>query len=141
MARNTANSIMALKPLTHRVDVAVLVNGVDRTDFIKIKKDYKKWLTNKRKCDTIVSEREVMKMTDKEILEKVQEFFEMEYTDLLRLMDRKPGWFNPQEGVTYAIQRCLGVAQFVQLLGVKYEDLNCYEEIRGRLMDLVRGEK
>jgi hypothetical protein len=49
MARNTANSIMALKPLTHLVDVAVPVNGVDRIDFIKIKKDYKKWLTNKRK--------------------------------------------------------------------------------------------
>jgi hypothetical protein len=49
MARNTANSIMALKPLTHHVDVAVLVNGVGRTDFTKIKKDYKKWLTNKRK--------------------------------------------------------------------------------------------
>lgn len=77
-------------------------------------------------------------MTDKEILEKVQEFFESEYTDLLRLMDRKPGWFNPQEGVTYAIQRCLGVAQFVQLLGVKYEDLNCYEEIRVRLQDLLK---
>lgn len=80
-------------------------------------------------------------MTDKEILEKVQEFFEMEYKDLVRLMESKPSWFNPQESVTYAIQRCLGVTQFVQLLGVKYEDLNCYEEIRGRLMDLMKGEK
>ena len=80
-------------------------------------------------------------MTDKEILEKVQEFYESEYRDLARLMESKPGWFNPRESVTYAIQRCLGVAQFVQLLGVKYEDLKCYEEIRGRLMDLMRGEK
>lgn len=80
-------------------------------------------------------------MTDKEILEKVQEFFESEYRDLARLMESKPNWFNPKECTTYAIQRCLGVTQFVQLLGVKYEDLNCYEEIRGRLMDLMRGEK
>ena len=55
MARNTANSIMVLKPLTRRVDVAVLVNGVDRTDFTKIKKDYKKWLTNKRKHGIMIS--------------------------------------------------------------------------------------
>lgn len=80
-------------------------------------------------------------MTNKEILEKVQEFFEYEYRDLVRLMESKPNWFNPKESVTYSIQRCLGVTQFVQLLGVKYEDLNCYEEIRGRLIDLMKGEK
>lgn len=80
-------------------------------------------------------------MTDKEILKKVQEFFESEYTDLLRLMDRKPSWFNLEECVTHAIHRCLGVAQFVQLLDVKYEDLNCYEEIRTRLQGLLqKGE-
>ena len=141
MARNTANSIMALKPLTHHVDVAVLVNGADRIDFTKIKKDYKKCLTEKKKCDIIVSEREVINMTNTEILEKVQEFFEYEYRDLARLRESKPNWFNPKESATYAIQRCLGVAQFVQLLGVKYEDLKCYEEIRERLMDLVRGEE
>ena len=80
-------------------------------------------------------------MTDKEILEIVQAFFEMEYKDLVRLMERKPNWFNPKESVTYAIQRCLGVTQFVQLLGVKYEDLKCYEEIRTRLQGLLqKGE-
>ena len=80
-------------------------------------------------------------MTDKEILEIVQAFYESEYRDLARLIESKPNWFNPKESATYAIQRCLGVAQFVQLLGVKYEDLKCYEEIRGRLMDLMKGEK
>ena len=64
MARNTANSIMALKPLTHHVGVAVLVNGVDRTDFIKIKKDYKKCLTEKRKYDIINTESEVNRMKE-----------------------------------------------------------------------------
>lgn len=48
MVRNTANSIMALKPLTHHVGVAVLVNGADRTDFTKIKKDYKKMLDREK---------------------------------------------------------------------------------------------
>ena len=76
-------------------------------------------------------------MTDKEILDKVQEFFEMEYKDLARLMESRPEWFNPKESVTYSIQRCLGVTQFVQLLGVKYEDLNCYEEIREKIQKLL----
>ena len=76
-------------------------------------------------------------MTDKEILDKVQEFFEMEYKDLARLMESRPRWFNPQESATYTIQRCLGVAQFVQLLGVSYEALNCYEETREKIQKLL----
>lgn len=73
------------------------------------------------------------------MLEKVKEFFEKEYTDVERLLTKedKPWWADPKECVDKAIQRCLGVAQFVQYCDVKYEDLGCYEEIRERFEKLL----
>lgn len=76
-------------------------------------------------------------MTDKEILAKVQEYYEKEYNEILKLMDRKPQWFNLRESVNNAICGCLGVAMFVQTLGVKYEDLHCYDEIHARFRQLL----
>ena len=76
-------------------------------------------------------------MTDKEILKKVQEYFESEYNEVLKLMDRKPNWFNLKESVNNAVSRCLGVAMFVQALGVKYDDLHCYDEIHARFRQLL----
>ena len=70
MVRNIEKNILALKLSTLLVDVAELVSGVEKTDFIRIKKDYKKCLTKKKKCDIIVSEREVnIMLTIEEILE------------------------------------------------------------------------
>lgn len=73
------------------------------------------------------------------MLEKVKEFFEQEYKDTERLLIRedRPFWAEPKECVDKAIQRCLGVAQFVQHCDVKYEDLGCYEEIRERFEKLL----
>lgn len=76
-------------------------------------------------------------MTDKEILAKVEQYFENEYNDVLKLMDRKPSWFNLRESVNNATSRCLGVAMFVQELGVKYDDLHCYDEIHARFRQLL----
>ena len=76
-------------------------------------------------------------MSDKEILTKVQEYFENEYNEVLKLMDRKPFWFSLKESVDNAVQRCLGVAMFVQNIGVKYDDLNCYDEIHERFRQLL----
>lgn len=76
-------------------------------------------------------------MEDKEILVKVQEYFESEYNEVLKLMDRKPSWFNLKESVNNAVSRCLGVAMFVQALGVKYDDLHCYDEIHARFRQLL----
>ena len=76
-------------------------------------------------------------MNEKEILAKVQEYYENEYNDVLKLMDSKPSWFNLREDVNSAICRCLGVAMFVQKLGVKYEDLHCYDEIHARFRQLL----
>lgn len=74
------------------------------------------------------------------MLEKVKEFFEQEYKDTKRLLTRedRPFWAEPRECVDKAIQRCLGVTQFVQYCDVKYEDLGCYEEIRERFENLLK---
>jgi hypothetical protein len=53
VARNTEKTTMVVKHLTPLVDVVVLVSIAEKTDCIKIKKDYKKCLTDKRKYDII----------------------------------------------------------------------------------------
>ena len=72
------------------------------------------------------------------MLEQVKEFFDREYKETKELLERKPSWCKPKEVVFNSIQRCLGVAQFVQGAGVKYEDLNCYEEVKEKLESLLR---
>lgn len=70
------------------------------------------------------------------MLEKVKEFYEQEYQDAKNIIERKPNWCVPQEVINNSIQRCLGVAQFVQTVGVKYEDLDIYDEYREKLLKL-----
>jgi hypothetical protein len=70
-------------------------------------------------------------------IDKVKKFFEKEYKETERLLSNPPSWCNPKEAVWYAVQRCLGVAQFVQYLDVKYEDLSCYDEIREKFEKLL----
>lgn len=74
------------------------------------------------------------------MLNKVKEFFEREYTDTEKLLIRedRPYWVNPTKCVNSSIQRCLGVAQFVQYCGIKYEDLDCYDEIREKFQNLLK---
>ena len=69
--------------------------------------------------------------------EKYKNPFENEYNDVLKLMDRKPSWFNLKESVNNAVCRCLGVVMFVQELGIKYDDLHCYDEIHARFRQLL----
>ena len=47
----------------------------------------------------------------------VQNYFFAEYNLLYTLLDSNPAWINVNEACNYAIQRCLGVAQFVQACG------------------------
>jgi hypothetical protein len=44
---------------------------------------------------------------------KMIEYFQMEVTMLNNLMERKPEWLDKNEAIHNAVQRCLGVAQFV----------------------------
>ena len=72
------------------------------------------------------------------MLEKVKAYFEMEYEETKALLERedRPWWVDPNEQIDKSIQRCLGVTQFIQTVGVTYEDLNCYDEIRERFEKL-----
>jgi hypothetical protein len=55
--KSIEKNTMEAKLMTDNLDVEVLVIGVEKIDCIKIKKDYKKWLTKKKKCSIINNER------------------------------------------------------------------------------------
>lgn len=80
-------------------------------------------------------------MTPTNVLEKVKTFYESEYKDTQNALERKSFWCHSDEDkrqlVFNSIQRCLGVAQFVQSLGVSYEELTVYEEYRDKLKKLL----
>lgn len=61
--------------------------------------------------------------------EKVRQYFDREYNDLVRCLERKKEgkgfeWATEKEFVNRTITDCLAVAQFSQTIGVKYEDVN-----------------
>ena len=67
---------------------------------------------------------------------------ELDFRQVKNLFNNKPDWFNPLESVDKAIQRCLGIAYFVQMCpnGLKYEEIEpLYEEVRIKLENLLEG--
>lgn len=70
------------------------------------------------------------------MLEKVREYYEMEYRDTVRALEKS--WVTDKKmAVWYAIQRCLGVAQFVQIAGVSFEEIDAlYDEFKEKLENL-----
>ena len=67
-------------------------------------------------------------------------FFNSEYKDAERLFETRPFWFNPKETIYNAMQRCLGVAQFVQTTPNKipYEVVEVYyNEVKEKLEKLL----
>ena len=69
-------------------------------------------------------------------------FWIHEFNGVKNLLENKPDWVNPLESVDKAIQRCLGIAHFVQMCpnGLKYEEIEpLYEEVRIRLESLLEG--
>ncbi len=79
-------------------------------------------------------------MSNEEILNLVKEYFEAEYQDTKRCIEKKYAWSNPKDLVKGAINRCLGIVQFVQYLGVSYEDLDVYDEYKEKLEKLLTIE-
>lgn len=78
--------------------------------------------------------------------EKIINFFDREYVDAKRfikyLRDDDPRW-RLGDGVVIdqTLQRMLGVAQFVQTLGFKYEEIDTiYEEYRKKVENLMNEE-
>lgn len=72
------------------------------------------------------------------MLEKVKEYFEREYIDTVRAIERKYDWGTPKSFVERAITNCLAVAMFAQTVGVKFEEVDpLYNEYKEKLENLL----
>lgn len=80
-------------------------------------------------------------MTPTDVLEKVKTYYESEYEETKSILEKKPFWVQTRSDerqlIFNSIQRCLGVAQFVQSLDVPYEELKVYDEYREKLEKLL----
>ena len=73
---------------------------------------------------------------DEKILNQYKDYCRQEYEDAVRAIKNKK-LFKPKEVVDNAINRCLGVALFIQFIGVSYEDADIvYEEAKAKLEEL-----
>lgn len=79
------------------------------------------------------------------IMVKVSEYFDMEYINAKRAIERNNILDTTSLNmniVDSTLSRCLGVALFVQSLGVPYEEINNrYEKFRQAMNDLLEDEE
>ena len=70
----------------------------------------------------------------------VIEMYREEVRSLEWLIERNPYWFNLNESIDKAVQRCLGIAQFVQTCpnGLKYEEIELLYEKTKRTLESFR---
>ena len=72
------------------------------------------------------------------MLEKVKEYFEREYIDAVRAIERKYNWGTPKSFVERAITNCLTVAMFAQTIEVSFEEIDpIYNEYKTKLENLL----
>lgn len=78
----------------------------------------------------------MQKKSDEKILNQYKDYCNREYKDAVRAIENKR-LFKPKEVVDSAVDRCLGVALFIQSIGVSYEDADIiYEETKAKLEEL-----
>ena len=75
-----------------------------------------------------------------EIIEAVKKFFDSEVEETKSLLESKPDWLtDPDRMIINTIHECLGVAQFVQVLNISYEEVDpYYNEVRRELKKLLK---
>ena len=76
------------------------------------------------------------------MLEKLKEYFEMEYQDAKELLTNRPGWIRTKQDerilIDRTISRCLGAVMFSQIgCGVAYENLDFYDEYKEKIDKLL----
>ena len=80
-------------------------------------------------------------MTNTEMLEKFKDYLENEYrTEVFVLTRGKLPWWidDPNESKHYVLQRGLGAGQFLQCLGVPFEEVNkAYETFKKAVEDII----
>jgi hypothetical protein len=89
----------------------------------------------------VITEREVNKMVDEnKILSELEKFYESEVRMTKTFLEYPPTWAQSKMVINNTIQRCLGVAQYVQFLDVPFEKVTrLYEQTRIDLEELERG--
>lgn len=76
---------------------------------------------------------------ENKVLSELEKFYESEVRMARTFLEYPHEWTTPKEVVNNAIQRCLGVAQYVQFLDVPYEKVNrLFEQTRIDLEELER---
>lgn len=71
------------------------------------------------------------------MLNKIKDFFEEEYTSTARYLKSPYVKGRERMVVDKTISRCLGVVQFVQNIGVSYDDVNPVYEIYKKKLEFL----
>lgn len=71
------------------------------------------------------------------MLDKIKDFFEEEYTSTKRYLKSPYAKGRERMVVDKSISRCLGVAQFVQNVGVTYDDISPLYDIYKKKLELL----
>ena len=71
------------------------------------------------------------------MLNKIKDFFEEEYTSTKRYLKSPYAKGRERMVVDKSISRCLGVAQFVQSVGVTYDDVSPLYDIYKKKLELL----
>ena len=82
------------------------------------------------------------KISNKDLLEKAEEYFRQEYKDFLKYYD-KPliTHFSNEDRMKYALQRGLGVSFFLQYFGIPFDEIGAiYNDYKEKIEKKVRGE-
>lgn len=72
-------------------------------------------------------------MTDKELLNKVKQYVEKQYQDLMKYKNDE--YFKLSVQAT--MSRCVGVIMFAQNCGIDYKDLSFYDEYADKFRKLL----
>lgn len=78
-------------------------------------------------------------MKKEQILNEVEKYFKQEFESAQNLVNNPPFWLSSKKKMIDAsIHRCLGVAQFIQHIGVSFAEVNViYDETREKLENLL----
>jgi hypothetical protein len=74
-----------------------------------------------------------------ELIAKAKEFCEREYVETKTFYNGEwsSACYHDESIVRLALQRCLGVVQFIQTCGVKFEDVSWYEDYREKFFEIL----
>lgn len=84
-------------------------------------------------------------MTNTEMLEKLKDYFEGEYRSVVNVLTRNklPWWIDDPDNIKkFSLQRGLGACQFIQHLGVPFDEVNeAYEIFKKAVEDIIPAKE